>query len=301
MKVRTMENTEELEIDIDDIGAILKSNRLKNKKSLEEVSAELCIRKIYLTALEEGDYETLPPIPYGVGYVRTYANYLGLSAERAVKLYKASSITEERKEDEITLPPEINKSNNKHILLGVIALFLIYSLWYTYSIPSKSALETSKTTEVIKEEVEASSLTTKNIEEKEVSLLDDISEKQEETTDSNNTITNEIKEASVTTQEQVKEEQPSEDVVVVEEKTTPASLSNVEIHFIGESWIELKNKDKVYFQGVYHKGDVKSIEYISNLFISVGRPKNVEIYVKGEKKNLLAKKRKTNIPVDSLE
>ena len=42
-----MENTEELEIDVDDIGAILKSNRLKNKKSLEDVSAELCIRKIY--------------------------------------------------------------------------------------------------------------------------------------------------------------------------------------------------------------------------------------------------------------
>ena len=50
-----MENTEELEIDIDDIGTILKSSRLKQKKSLEDVSSDLCIRKIYLTALEEGD------------------------------------------------------------------------------------------------------------------------------------------------------------------------------------------------------------------------------------------------------
>ena len=62
-KVKAMENTEELDIDIDDIGTILKSSRLKSKKSMEEISSELCIRKIYLTALEESDYETLPPIP----------------------------------------------------------------------------------------------------------------------------------------------------------------------------------------------------------------------------------------------
>ena len=62
-----------------------------------------------------------------------------------------------------------------------------------------------------------------------------------------------------------------------------------------------KNKDKVYFQGVYHAGDTKSAEYVPDMFISVGRPKNVEVYVKGIKKNLLAKRRKTNIPVDSLE
>ena len=62
-KVKAMENTEELDIDIDDIGTILKSSRLKSKKSMEEISSELCIRRIYLTALEESDYETLPPFP----------------------------------------------------------------------------------------------------------------------------------------------------------------------------------------------------------------------------------------------
>ena len=101
-----MTDTEDLEtdIDIDDIGTILKSSRLKSKKSMEEISSELCIRKIYLTALEEGDYETLPPIPYGVGYVRTYARYLGLNPERAVQLYKSASIREEPKEAEEEIP-----------------------------------------------------------------------------------------------------------------------------------------------------------------------------------------------------
>ena len=92
--VNVMEKTEET-IEIEDIGTILKSSRLKSEKSLEDISSELCIRKIYLTAIEEGDYETLPPIPYGIGYVRTYAKYLGLNPERAVKLYKSAAQGEE--------------------------------------------------------------------------------------------------------------------------------------------------------------------------------------------------------------
>ena len=125
MKVGNMEKTEDLEIDIDDIGTILKSSRLKSKKTLEDISSELCIRKIYLTALEEGDYETLPPIPYGVGYVRTYARYLGLNPERAVKLYKSASIVEEQKEEQEENVPEVNNANNK---LKIIKLFFINKL-----------------------------------------------------------------------------------------------------------------------------------------------------------------------------
>ena len=99
-------------------------------------------------------------------------------------------------------------------------------------------------------------------------------------------------------------------MILDEEKNTKSNKDSQEITaiddkvrivFNGESWVELKRKNKVYFQGVFHNNDVKEIDYIDNLFISVGRPKNVEIFVKGVKKNHLAKRRKTNIPVDSLE
>ena len=71
--------------------------------------------------------------------------------------------------------------------------------------------------------------------------------------------------------------------------------------FTGESWVELKDRKKVYFQGVFHRGDKKEIDYADNLFLSVGRPHNVKVYVKGMEKNIIAKKRKMNIPLDSLD
>ncbi|MBR5154600.1 MAG: helix-turn-helix domain-containing protein [Alphaproteobacteria bacterium] len=280
-----MENKEELEFDIDDIGAILKSNRLKCKKSLEEVSAELCIRKIYLTALEEGDYETLPPVPYGVGYVRTYANYLGLSTERAVKLYKAAAeIEEQAKNEEKEIKPEVNKSNNKHIIWGIVALIVVYAAWQMCNVKDK------KVNAPIPQQVESiadNSLEETGLEQKQ----DEEQNIEQEAEEENSTATDNIPIEEVSTS----------DTSVKAPANTVLENNKVEIRFNGESWVELRNKDKVYFQGVFHQGDVKTVDYTTDLFVSVGRPKNVEIYVKGVKKDHLAKRRKTNISVDSLE
>ncbi len=280
-----MENTEELDIDIDDIGTILKSSRLKQKKTLEEISSELCIRKIYLTALEESDYDTLPPIPYGIGYVRTYARYLGLNPERAVKLYKtASKVEEQEKEAEEECLPEVTKSSSRHIVAGIVAIAAIYGAWSWYSTAVTPGENDIKGENLLTEE--AGTLETEQ-----------------------NSVEAEISDSEVSAEEPlVAEEQdalapqtplPEEPVPAVE---VPAEIdNNVVLQFEGETWVELKNKNKVYFQGVFHKGDRKEVKYTDNLFLSVGRPQNIKVYIKGSEKDILAKRRKMNIPLDSLD
>ncbi len=282
-----MENTQDLEIDIDDIGTILKSSRLKQKKSMEEISSELCIRKIYLTALEEGDYETLPPIPYGVGYVRTYARYLGLNPERAVKLYKAASIVEEEKEDEVKEVSDVNKSGSRHIVVGIVALFLIYAGWSWYINTAETALPESTQEDIyVEDEVLASE------------IIDEPTANQTVLEESN--IENNQETAAVPTNEAL-QDIVTETPELSPEQSTVVENNKVSIEFTGESWVELKDKNKVYFQGVFHKGDKKEIDYTDNLFLSVGRPHNVTVYIKGDKKNILIKRRKMNIPLDSLD
>lgn len=271
----SMENTEEA-MEVDDIGTILKSSRLKQKKEIESISNELCIRKIYLTALEEGDYETLPPIPYGVGYVRTYARYLGLNPERAVKLYKAASIKEEQREDEKEETPEVNRSNHWHILVAILVLALIYGGWSWY-------VEYNKTNEpkvefeeiIIQDSPENLTEVKKDIEQSEIVEILETAEAETEAA-------------------------PLEEEIVTEEKETAYPEDKVVVEFVGESWVELKDKKQSYFQGVFHEGDRKEIAYTDNLFISAGRPENVKVYIKGVEKNILEKRRKTNIPLDSL-
>ena len=295
-----MTDTEDLEtdIDIDDIGTILKSSRLKSKKSMEEISSELCIRKIYLTALEEGDYDTLPPIPYGVGYIRTYARYLGLNPERAVQLYKAASMREDttETEEEIITAPEANKSNMWHIVIGIIILAVIYGGWSLYAADMEQKAEDNTVVEDQLAAEETSDAENAALSEK--TTTEEASDKTEVETESKMESSTEDK----TVEKNEKESSDSEQTSASKnEKPFVAPADKIIFKFSGESWIEVKNRKKVYFQGVYHDGDVKEMPYEPNLFVSIGRPKNLTMFIKGEKKQIFSTKHKMNILLDSIK
>jgi cytoskeletal protein RodZ len=55
----------------------LKQARLDSGKTIEQISSDLSIRKQYLLALEEGNFKSLPEV-YAKGYLKLYANYLGV-------------------------------------------------------------------------------------------------------------------------------------------------------------------------------------------------------------------------------
>ena len=63
------------------IGGLLKSTRERTGKSTKQVSLDLRIRRVYIEAIEENKYEDLPGSAYEIGFVRTYADYLGLDSE----------------------------------------------------------------------------------------------------------------------------------------------------------------------------------------------------------------------------
>lgn len=66
------------------IGARLKEARATKRLSLEEVERDTRISRRYLDALERGDYELLPAPVYARGFMRSYADYLGLDPAEAV-------------------------------------------------------------------------------------------------------------------------------------------------------------------------------------------------------------------------
>ena len=55
---------------------------------LEDVSRATCICSRYLEAIEEGDFSKIPADIYTRGYIRVYANYLGVPLPEAFKEYE---------------------------------------------------------------------------------------------------------------------------------------------------------------------------------------------------------------------
>lgn len=64
-----------------DLGAALRMARSDRGLSLEQVEQETKIRKRYLKGLENDDYSVLPDAVYAQGFLKTYANYLGLNGQ----------------------------------------------------------------------------------------------------------------------------------------------------------------------------------------------------------------------------
>ena len=75
----------------DSVGQDLRSARLSRGDELDQVSRALHIRKDYLEALEFDCPQKLPGRTYAIGFIRTYASYLGLDAPSLVSRYKLAT------------------------------------------------------------------------------------------------------------------------------------------------------------------------------------------------------------------
>ena len=74
------------------VGDILKKARLSKNMTIDQVAEYLRIRATYLDALEQNDVSLLPGRVYAIGFVRSYANFLGLDEDKLVYLFKNQKV-----------------------------------------------------------------------------------------------------------------------------------------------------------------------------------------------------------------
>jgi cytoskeleton protein RodZ len=86
------------------IGEQLKSARERMGLDLEKVSGDTNIAKRFLAALEEENFSVFPGDPYIVGFIRNYAEYLGLDSNELVTAFKSIRIQEQPVPVESLLP-----------------------------------------------------------------------------------------------------------------------------------------------------------------------------------------------------
>jgi cytoskeleton protein RodZ len=78
-----------------EIGNSLHEARLRRKLELSQVEHDTHIRAKYLMALEDERFDALPGTAYAKGFLRTYADYLGLDGPQFVDEFNARLAPEE--------------------------------------------------------------------------------------------------------------------------------------------------------------------------------------------------------------
>lgn len=70
------------------LSQVLRERRTEQGHSLEQVSKELKIKEEFLEAIEEGRYKDLPSDTYAAGFVKNYAEYLGIPEAKSMALFR---------------------------------------------------------------------------------------------------------------------------------------------------------------------------------------------------------------------
>ena len=129
------------------VGSYLQEKRLERKIELSDISKALNIKEEFLSKIEAEDFSDLPDLSFTVGFVKSYAVYIGIedpeSIARKFKL-KMSRHTDKKN----SLEPEIFETKTPFLsakkasmLIVILIGFLLFYGWYYQKKGSPSPLQ----------------------------------------------------------------------------------------------------------------------------------------------------------------
>lgn len=121
------------------VSKVLKRAREGLGLSLVDVATVLRIRLVQLQAIEEGRFNELPGTVYAIGFVRSYADFLGLESDRVVEMFR-DEVAVQKDPPELIFPsplPESGVPGGALIMLAIVLAVVAYAGWYYVASPNR--------------------------------------------------------------------------------------------------------------------------------------------------------------------
>ncbi|MDB5314380.1 MAG: hypothetical protein JWO24_224 [Rhodospirillales bacterium] len=116
------------------LGEELREARMSMGVSVADMAAQIRIRAVYLQALEEGRLKELPGQAYVVGFLRNYANALGLNTDEVLRRFREVSVPSTKANLVFPEPvPSRGVPAGAVMLAGGVLAVAAYVGWYNFS------------------------------------------------------------------------------------------------------------------------------------------------------------------------
>jgi len=117
------------------VAETLRRTRKERGENLRRIAENLRVRLTYLQALEEGDHDRLPGTAYALGFLRSYAEHLGLDSFQIVERYKTERQGSKTHADLVFPEPVADGRvpGGAIILISALLLALVYGGWTYFS------------------------------------------------------------------------------------------------------------------------------------------------------------------------
>ena len=117
------------------VGEMLRRNREQQGLDLRQVAEMLRIRLPYLRAIEDSLIDQLPGSAYALGFVKAYAEFLGLNSESVVEHFKEEQRGLNSK-TQLVFPSPLSEGKTPSVailIVGMVMAVVAYSGWMYFS------------------------------------------------------------------------------------------------------------------------------------------------------------------------
>lgn len=281
------------------IGETLRDTRIAKGISLEQAEEDTKIRKRYLQALEEGDYSILPGMVYAKGFLRNYANYLGLNQDEIMIEYKLLNTpvrdngSRPNIEEAIHKRRANNRVNRKAYLITVIVAVIAILTFALYSMVVKKDSDIPKSGDNGNQVKTGQQAQNNNDQTGNSGQVDNQENKPESTPNQSesNPPGQGAKPEGQPTSPQVQPENPPEAVSEGEQSSGVSSGDlpgegevkvKLVLNSIEASWIKVYVDGRVEFTGILKPGETKTFAAEDKIKFRSGNAGGVEVTLNGQ-------------------
>lgn len=118
------------------VGDVLRARRVEQGRELADIAHQTRIPLRHLVAIEEGMHDTLPALPYTVGFVKSYARVLGLDADATADQFRRETNKPDRVVPTMDHEPieDVRVPTRAAALLGIVLLAVVVLAVAAYSL-----------------------------------------------------------------------------------------------------------------------------------------------------------------------
>lgn len=261
-----------------DLGQLLRKARMEQNISLEQLQESTKIRKRYLEAIEEGNYNVLPGNFYVRAFIKQYSEAVGLDPDEVFRLYAhaipssdpdpANEPIRMTRRSTVGAPDRVGKWASALLMIAfpILIICVIYYYGVNNWMPNNNVLPNEPITDSSAAEL------------------------------GGETPSDTIEPEPVVEEPVVEEPEPEPDVAFVDTfkvskntveryAVTNADKVSISIKIVGtEAWVGITHADsksKYLHQGSMKQGQTYTAEYDHNTYINIGRANAVELEVNG--------------------
>lgn len=120
---------------MDSFGKYLERERRLREISLDEIASKTKINIDYLAAIEKEDFESMPGEIFTLGFLRNYAEYIGLDGNDVInryQMFKNTTKEEQKNEPKPDTVKEKKKSTVSNTIFIVILLVVLVAIIFLF-------------------------------------------------------------------------------------------------------------------------------------------------------------------------